>query len=106
MEPWLPDSGAAALARDAGVMLLAGARGTEADGEPARLVRDVHVGGLLLFDRDLPSGGGPRNILSPSQLARFSRDLRALAGRPLVVAADQEGGAVARLSPARGAFCQ
>jgi beta-N-acetylhexosaminidase len=83
-------------------MLLAGARGTEADGELARLVRDMHVGGILLFDRDLPGGGGLRNIVSPAQLARLTRDLRALADGPLLVAADQEGGAVARLSPANG----
>ena len=102
MERLPQDSGAAALARDAGTMLLAGARGTEADGELARLVRDVHAGGILLFDRDLPGGGGPRNIVSPDRLARLTRDLRALAGRPLLLAADQEGGAVARLAPALG----
>jgi len=102
MNGFADDSAAASLARDAGAVLLAGARGTEAAGDLLRLVREVAVGGVLLFDRDLPSGGGARNIVSPGQLARLTRELREAAGRPLLLAADQEGGAVARLSPERG----
>src|SRR4029453_4419421 len=44
-----------------------------------------------------------RNITSPKQVTKLVTDLRALApGRTLLVATDQEGGKVARLSPATG----
>jgi beta-N-acetylhexosaminidase len=60
---------------------------------------------VILFERDTATGT-PRNITSPEQLARLTGDLQALArrcaGRPLLIAADSEGGAVMRLSPRVG----
>ena len=59
------------------------------------------VGGVILFDRD--QSGGDRNIKSPAQLERLTRDLQDLAGdRTLLVAIDQEGGKVDRLKPDYG----
>jgi beta-N-acetylhexosaminidase len=69
-------------------------------------IRERGLGGVVLFDRDQLTGGA-RNISSPDQLRRLCADLQALAadaklGGPLIIATDQEGGAVARLSPANG----
>jgi beta-N-acetylhexosaminidase len=84
-------------------LLLVGFRGTQVDDneEIRSLVCDVKVGGLILFERDTATGA-PRNIVSPEQVRRLTGDLQALAlrcaGRPLLIAADNEGGAVMRLS--------
>jgi beta-N-acetylhexosaminidase len=77
-------------------MLLVGYRGTTlgADGDMARAVRDDGIGGVILFER---------NIRSPKQLLALTSALRDAAGdRQLLIAVDQEGGAVARLGPANG----
>lgn len=63
---------------------------------------ETGVAGVILFDRDQLTGAS-RNVLSPSQVTRLVRDLRAAAGkRPIIVSIDQEGGIVTRLSPAHG----
>ena len=60
------------------------------------------LGGVILFDRDQATGG-LRNVVSPEQVASLVGSLRAAAGdRPFLVAIDQEGGQVTRLSPAHG----
>ncbi len=88
-------------------LLLVGFTGTQVAGneEVRRLVCDVKVGGLLLFERYAASGQ-PRNMLNPGQVSTLTRDLQALAmrcaGRPLFIAADAEGGRVMRLSPRLG----
>jgi beta-N-acetylhexosaminidase len=88
-------------------LLLVGFTGTQVAGneEVRRLVCDVKVGGLLLFER-YASSGEPRNMLNPAQVSALTRDLQALAlrctGRPLFIAADAEGGRVMRLSPRLG----
>jgi beta-N-acetylhexosaminidase len=84
-------------------LLLVGFRGVRVDDneEIRSLVCDVKVGGVILFERDTATGA-PRNIVSPEQVRRLTGDLQALAlrcaGRPLLIAADNEGGAVMRLS--------
>jgi beta-N-acetylhexosaminidase len=84
-------------------LLLVGFRGSEVAGneELRHLVCDVKVGGLILFERDAATGQ-PRNIVSPEQVKQLTADLQALArecaGRPLMIAADNEGGRVMRLS--------
>ena len=87
-------------------LLLMGFTGTQVAGneEIRRLVCDVKVGGLLLFERY--TSGQPRNMVSPEQVSTLTRDLQALAarcaGRPLFIAVDAEGGRVMRLSPRLG----
>jgi len=87
-------------------LLLVGFTGTQVAGneEVRRLVCDVKVGGLLLFERY--TSGQPRNMVSPEQVSALTRDLQALAarcaGRPLFIAVDAEGGRVMRLSPRLG----
>jgi len=86
-----------------GELLLIGFAGTQVEGneEVRALVCDVKVGGLILFERDARTGE-PRNITGPEQVRRLTADLQALArecaGRPLLIAADNEGGLVMRLS--------
>jgi beta-N-acetylhexosaminidase len=88
-------------------LLLVGFSGTQVAGneEIRRLVCDVKVGGVLLFERYATSGQ-PRNMVSPAQVTALTRDLQTLAarcaGRPLFIAADAEGGRVMRLSPRLG----
>lgn len=86
-----------------GRMLLLGFRGTTA-AEATCLadIRDRHLGGVALFSTDVPSGGGTRNVVSPDQVAALCAGLQEEAGRPLLVATDQEGGRVARLGPDHG----
>lgn len=95
------------LSAQLGRLLLVGFRGSQVEGndELRHLLCDVKVGGLILFERDVATGG-PRNITSPDQVRRLTTDLRALsrgcAGRVPLIAADNEGGAVMRLSARAG----
>jgi beta-N-acetylhexosaminidase len=101
---------AAATSREArlpvmiGQMLMAGFRGTEVGpGHPVlRDIREYHLGAVILFDRDILLGQGGRNITGPQQVRELVDSLQKRARIPLLVAVDQEGGAVARLSPGSG----
>ena len=87
-----------------GQMLLVGFRGTSV-AEASAVVADIrerHLGGVVLFDRDQPTGSAVRNIVSPSQLRDLVAGLQAEAATPLTVAVDEEGGLVARLGPSHG----
>jgi len=75
-----------------GQTLMVGLPGPRLDAVGRELVRDLKVGGVILF---------ARNIDSPGQVWQLTRDLQqealAAAGRPLLIAVDQEGGRVQRL---------
>jgi beta-N-acetylhexosaminidase len=98
----LPDDTAQLIGR----LLMVGVRGDEpgsplldADLEACERAR---CRGVILFDQDLPSRS-TRNIVNPEQTRRLVGELRRrLGGTDLIVAIDQEGGAVERLTPARG----
>lgn len=84
-------------------LLVVGFRGLRLDeDEPiARAIADEGLGGVILFDLDEDTG--TRNVRSPAQVTGLVADLRALApDRTLIVAIDQEGGRVTRLSPKYG----
>ncbi len=87
----------------AGAVIMVGFRGLElpATSRFAHQLRELHLAGTVLFDVDVGSGG-PRNIADAAQVGALVRRLHQAAGRPLLVAVDQEGGAVARLKPAHG----
>jgi beta-N-acetylhexosaminidase len=71
-------------------------------GPIADAIANDGLGGVILFDRDQTTGK-PRNVGSPKQLRALTSGLQTLAGdRRLIVAIDQEGGRVARLTPANG----
>ena len=96
------------LRREAARMLMVGFRGDKIDdsSDAARYVRDLHVGSIVLFDMDLTTDGphkiGTRNITSKEQLTKLTRQLQSYADEPLIIAADQEGGMVARLKTQYG----
>jgi len=75
-----------------GQLLMVGIPGPRVDAVARELVRDLKVGGVILF---------ARNIESPEQVWELTRDLQrealAATGRPLLLAVDQEGGRVQRL---------
>jgi beta-N-acetylhexosaminidase len=90
-------------------MLLVGFRGLTVTSTDSviRDVTELGLGGVVLFDRDQPTGASVRNIESPDQLRTLTADLQAAAARgptdlPLLIAVDQEGGRVARLRPDHG----
>jgi beta-N-acetylhexosaminidase len=95
-----PDS----LSVKIGQMIMVGFRGLDASGEP-RLADDIrkrHIGGVVLFDYDVPSASPVRNIESAEQVKRLVGELQGMSSIPLFVAIDQEGGRIIRLKPARG----
>jgi beta-N-acetylhexosaminidase len=75
-----------------GQLLMVGIPGPTLDPVARDLVRDLKVGGIILF---------ARNIQTPEQVWALNRDLQqealAATGRPLLIAVDQEGGPVQRL---------
>ncbi len=95
-----PDS----LSVKIGQMLMIGFRGTSLDNAP-EIAADItrrRIGGVVLFDYDVPAHSPSRNIVSPQQLASLTLELQKLANIPLFIAIDQEGGKVSRLKQARG----
>jgi beta-N-acetylhexosaminidase len=80
------------LDRDVAGLFCVGFHGRSPSPEVKELVRrGVH--GVVLFSR---------NVESAEQVAALVRELKELAGRPLLVAVDQEGGRVARLRAPQG----
>ena len=99
----LPPAAPEPLRRRIARLLLVGFRGLTvgADDPIARAIAGDGLGGVILFDRDEELG--VRNVQSAAQIGRLVADLRALAqDRELIVAIDQEGGSVTRLSPKYG----
>lgn len=87
-----------------GQMVMVGFRGTEIT-DTSHIVADIeslNIGGVILYEYDVPSGSRPRNIESPTQLQQLVTDLRLRAETPLFVAIDQEGGYVDRLKESYG----
>jgi beta-N-acetylhexosaminidase len=80
------------LNRKVGQLFMTGLPGPDLDDKTIELIRDHHLGGIILFSR---------NIQDPLQVATLCRDIQdtaaAINGHPLFVAVDQEGGRVARL---------
>lgn len=85
-------------------MLMVGFKGFETE-ESSHIIRDIteyHLGGVILFDYDVPTGTPERNIQNAEQVMKLIDDLQKISESPLFVAVDQEGGKVARLKPTRG----
>ncbi len=77
------------LAQKIGQLLMVGFDGTTPSKEVARAISKYHVGGVILFSR---------NIKNPLQLAKLTQSLQALSkDGPLLMGIDQEGGRVSRL---------
>ncbi|MFH5885541.1 glycoside hydrolase family 3 protein [Halalkalibaculum sp. DA3122] len=97
-------AGEVSLENKIGQMLMVGFRGTEIDaGNPiVEDIRDRNIGGVILFDYDVPSQHPLRNIQSADQVKRLTEQLQHLASTPLFIGIDQEGGQVVRLKPRFG----
>lgn len=65
-------------------------------------IRERHLGGVVLFNYDVPTQQPVRNIASPDQVKALIVSLQSMASRPLLVAIDQEGGMVSRLNETYG----
>jgi beta-N-acetylhexosaminidase len=85
-------------------MLMIGFRGLEVHNKHfiVQDIRERHLGGVVLFDYDIPSQQAVRNIESPSQVKALIASLKSVSATPLLIAIDQEGGIVARLKERHG----
>jgi beta-N-acetylhexosaminidase len=94
-----PAPAAVSLNDKIGQMVLVGFRGMKLDpGNPILAdIRERHIGGVVLFDYDVPSQSPVRNIESPSQVRDLTAALKEASPSPLLIAVDQEGGKVSRL---------
>ena len=87
-----------------GEMIILGFRGTEVD-NTSKIVKDINeynIGGVILFDYDVPSKSFPRNIENPKQTKKLIEDLKELTRNDLFIAVDAEGGYVNRLKAEYG----
>ncbi len=89
-----------ALDKIIGQLIVVGFRGTTIEDRDwiAEQVASGQVGGVVLFDYDFESKKYVRNIESPEQLKTLCQELQKRATIPLLIAADQEGGRITRLS--------
>lgn len=87
-----------------GQMVIIGFRGTEAtdDSYIANVIKDLKIGGVILFDYDVPSKSYPRNIINPEQTEKLISDLKTYTRTPLFISVDAEGGKVNRLKQKYG----
>jgi beta-N-acetylhexosaminidase len=80
--------------KDVGIHMMVGFRGTVLEEELESLIKDFHIGGVVIFRR---------NVETPEQLCSLIANAQQFAtetmGRHLWVAIDQEGGPVQRLTP-------
>ncbi|AXA90650.1 beta-N-acetylhexosaminidase [Massilia sp. YMA4] len=78
--------------REIGQLFMVGFDGLEPDAAIERLIRERHVGGVILFRR---------NVHTPGQVATLCRRLQEInaevSDEPLLIALDQEGGMVMRI---------
>lgn len=82
-----------------GQMIMVGFRGMTVE-ESDHIREDIterRIGGVILFDYDVPSRRPVRNIQSPEQVRSLISGLNGLSDTPLFIAVDQEGGRVNRL---------
>ena len=85
------------LEQKIGQLMVIGFDGTIVDADLRRMISEYHIGGVILF---------ARNVQSPQQVAALTKELQKTAlenGSPgLFIAIDQEGGRVARLTEDKG----
>jgi len=95
-----PDEKSAAIvqkmsdAEKVGQLLMIGIQGTELDADSRFMLSEYHIGGIILFDRNMKSQEQVRAL--NDSLQKNASD----AGLPLFLAIDEEGGAVARMKEA------
>jgi beta-N-acetylhexosaminidase len=87
-----------------GQMLMVGFRGLRitTDHPIVSDIQERHLGGVVLFDYDVPAGTPVRNIESPDQVKTLVEDLQSFSAEPMLIAIDQEGGQIRRLKEVFG----
>jgi len=92
------------LKEQIGQMIMIGFRGVEVteDSEIIRIIKEIGIGGVVLFDYDIPSNTYPRNIIDYEQTKKLISDIQGYSKIPLFVAIDAEGGNVNRLKSKYG----
>ena len=90
--------------RDLGQLLVVGFRGTEINPESdiTKNIKNLNIGGVILFDYDSESSSYGRNIESDDQLLKLASSLVAYSSNPPFIAIDQEGGQVSQLKQRMG----
>ena len=85
-------------------MMMVGFRGLTltADNPIVQDIRERQIGGVFLFDYDVPTSSFGRNIQSPDQVRALTTEIQNLATIPMLIGIDQEGGQVARLKTSTG----
>lgn len=100
-----PKTAVPTLREKIGQLVMVGFRGTTVGpNDPIyHMIKEQHIGGVVLYNRDLPSKDSlERNISSPEQLRKLNHDLQQLDSVPLFIGIDEEGGFVTRLNPENG----
>lgn len=94
----------AKLKEQIGQMIMVGFLGKEASehSDIAQVIKDVAIGGVVLFDYSIPSHTFPRNIVNYTQTKKLISDIQQYSPIPLFVAVDAEGGNVNRLKETYG----
>ena len=92
------------LKEQIGQMLILGFRGTTFQEKSFidKSIKNLKIGGVILFDYDSPLGVYPRNIINANQVKKLTTDLQKNSATPLFVSIDVEGGLVNRLKPKYG----
>ena len=74
-----------------GQMMMIGIQGTKVDDDSLYMLHQFHMGGVILFDR---------NMKSPEQVKQLTSDLQAQSNEkvPLFIGIDEEGGDVVRMA--------
>ena len=74
-----------------GQMVMIGIQGTKVDNDSLYMLHQFHMGGVILFDR---------NMKSPEQVKQLTSDLQAQSNEkvPLFIGIDEEGGDVVRMA--------
>lgn len=87
-----------------GQMVMVGFRGTKINSHSpiAQDIKNLNIGGVILFDYDVALKSETRNISSPAQAVELVSQFQNLSSTLLFVAIDQEGGAVSRLKEKHG----
>ena len=65
-------------------------------------INKYELGGVILFDIFYTDRNKNKNISSPKQLQKLTKNLKELTHKNLLISVDQEGGKVARLKPKYG----
>jgi len=87
-----------------GNMFMVGFFGTSVDknSQIVKDIKDYHLGGVILFDRDPSNRKKAKNIKNAKQVRNLTLALQQNSDYKLLIAVDQEGGRVQRLSPKNG----